>query len=431
MAAATPPRRKAFELSQDDRRAVLQALLQRKNGHDLCRGAIQEVAAQFGVGRNTIGRIWARAKQSVADGSPLMDVSSRKNRRGRKKKDYAAELAAFPEIPLRQRATLRSAAHASGIPRTTLWKKLSEGRIRAHTNSIKPTLTEENKMKRAEFCQAHVNAQTRLFDDMEDVIHVDEKWFYITQTARKFYLLNDEPDPYRTTKSKRFVTKVMFLAAVARPRWDRCRNSYFSGKLGVWPFVTFEIARRSSRNRPAGTLVTKPMTSVTNVEYRQVLINKLLPAIAEKWPRGTIRNRIKIQQDNARSHIAPTDPAFNTAAAQLNLNVELVFQPANSPDLNVLDLGYFNAIQSLQQKKAPTDVDQLIAAVQSSFNDLQRATLNNTFLTLQMVMEQIIMCDGHNNYKLQHMSKEKLERIGRLPTSITVSEDVLNKINRD
>ena len=71
----------------------------------------------------------------------------------------------------------------------------------------------------------------------------------------------------------------MFLAAVARPRWDTRRNQRFVGKLGIWPFITFEEARRNSRNRPAGTPVTKAMTSVTNVEYSQFIIEKLLPAI--------------------------------------------------------------------------------------------------------------------------------------------------------
>ncbi|KAG3154065.1 hypothetical protein PC128_g22450 [Phytophthora cactorum] len=29
----------------------------------------------------------------------------------------------------------------------------------------------------------------------------------------------------------------MFLAAVARPRYDLRRRTYFDGKLGIWPIV--------------------------------------------------------------------------------------------------------------------------------------------------------------------------------------------------
>ncbi|KAE9157081.1 hypothetical protein PF005_g32969 [Phytophthora fragariae] len=34
-------------------------------------------------------------------------------------------------------------------------------------------LTEENKMKRISFSLDHVDPMTHLFDDMEDVVHVD------------------------------------------------------------------------------------------------------------------------------------------------------------------------------------------------------------------------------------------------------------------
>ena len=124
--------------------------------------------------------------------------------------------------------------------------------------------------------------ESKMFNEMMDVVHVDEKWFYMTQNTRRYYLAPDEEEPHRTTKSKRYSTKVMFLAAVARPRWDTRRNQRFDGKLEIWPFITIEEARRNSQNRPAGTPVTKAITSVTNVEYRQFIIEKLLPAIKEK-----------------------------------------------------------------------------------------------------------------------------------------------------
>lgn len=110
------------------------------------------------------------------------------------------------------------------------------------------------------------------------------------------------------------------------------------------------------------------------------------------------------------------------------MQIELVCQPPNSPDLNVLDLGYFNAIQSIQHQQAPNNVDQLIEAMEESFNKLQKSKLNNTFLSLQLAMEQVILVDGDNNYKLRHMSKEKLEREGKLEVSITISDELQQKL---
>ena len=55
----------------------------------------------------------------------------------------------------------------------------------------------------------------------------------------------------------------MFLAAVARLRFDSLGNEVFSGKIGIYPFTTLEPSKRSSKNRIAGTLETKPILSVT------------------------------------------------------------------------------------------------------------------------------------------------------------------------
>ena len=239
---------------------------------------------------------------------------------------------------------------------------------------------------RIEFCRSNINMERGLFNEMMDVIHVDEKWFYMTQNSRKYYLGPDEEEPHRTTKSKRFPTKVMFLAAVARPRWNTNENRQFDGKIGLWPFTKIEIAQRNSRNRPTGTPVTKALDSVTNVVYRRFIIDELLPAIRDKWPQ---RNPVKIsiQQDNARPHIAPSDPEFLEAVSELGMNIELICQPPNSPDLNVLDLGFFNAIQGLQNKASPKNIDELVMAVEESFKHLHWKKLNNVFLTLQKVME--------------------------------------------
>ena len=139
------------------------------------------------------------------------------------------------------------------------------------------------------------------FIDMENIIHIDEKWFNITKKCEKYYLLPEERDPVRSCKSKNFLLKIMFLVAVARPRFDSGGNETFSGKIGIFPFVTKEPAKRSSANRVAGTL-TKPINSVGRETCRSFLINK---AIVKKWPATDANRPIYIQQDNARTHINP------------------------------------------------------------------------------------------------------------------------------
>ena len=65
--------------------------------------------------------------------------------------------------------------------------------------------------------------------------------------------------------------------------------------------------------------------------------------------------------------------------------------------------------------------------MQDSFRLLQTKKLNNVSLMLQKVMETIILKDGGNDYKIPHMSKEKLEQ-KELRVLILVSNELLQKL---
>ncbi|GKE04750.1 hypothetical protein Tco_1396768 [Tanacetum coccineum] len=88
---------------------------------------------------------------------------------------------------------------------------------------------------------------------------------------------------------------------------------------------------------------TKPILSVTKEVTRSWLIDKVLPAIRAKWPQFHT-GPIFIQQDNTRPHIGVDDDEFLQEASRDGFDIRLRFQPPNSPNLNVLDLGFFRAI---------------------------------------------------------------------------------------
>jgi hypothetical protein len=121
------------------------------------------------------------------------------------------------------------------------------------------------------------------FDAMYNVVHIDEKWFNLYEASAKYYLAPRESVPYRTCANKRYIGKVMFLAAVAWPRCAFGKKEYFDGKLGIWPVVEIIPAARSSRNRPAGTPETKNV-SMDKARNKAFLINQVFPAIRAKWP---------------------------------------------------------------------------------------------------------------------------------------------------
>lgn len=308
---------------------------------------------------------------------------------------------------------------------------MKEGKFRRHTNDIKFTLTEDNKRARVKFCLSMLDKlsmpQEPTFECMYNIVYIDEKWFYRTRKCQNYYLALDEDKPERTTKSKNFIEKVMLLAAIARPRFDGDGNVTFSGKIGIFPFTFVEPAKRRSANRPAGTLVTKAITSVTKETSREYLVNKVLPAIKQKWPAEEVGTPIFIQQDNAKTHIAINDDEFCRAASADGFDIRLMCQPPNSPDLNVLDLGFFAAIQSMFQKSSPSNVEDIVAKVIQAFDEYPIDRSNRIFLTHQSCMREILRQKGGQHYAIPHLKKQSLERNGVLPVRLQCDPEVVNK----
>ncbi|EAZ12224.1 hypothetical protein OsJ_02110 [Oryza sativa Japonica Group] len=342
-------------------------------------------------------------------------------------------------IPLNQRTTIRNLASALNIPKSVVHRAFKEGILRRHSNTLKPFLKDANKKCRLQFCVSMLDIQTvhtqPTFDDMRNVVHIDEKWFNSTKIARRFYLYggedgeDGEDEPVRLVQNKQAIDKVMFLAALARPRYDANGNCYFDGKLGIWPFVKKEPAQRSSQNRPRGTLITKSLT-VCRDTSRAFLITKVIPAIVSCWPQEDIRQTIWIQQDNARTHIAADDPAFALAVAQTGLDIRIKNQPPNSPDMNVLDLGFFASVQSKTFLKNSKSMEEIIENVQKEYNEYDEDLVNRVFLTLQSYFIEVMKVDGGNGYKIPHMNKDRLQRLGMLPTRLTCELEFYQSVVR-
>ncbi|ETV90147.1 hypothetical protein H310_15020 [Aphanomyces invadans] len=147
-------------------------------------------------------------------------------------------------------------------------KMLQLGLFRAHSNALRPILTNANKYCRLKFALSMVKSDMHL-SDMLTSVHLDEKWLYQTKTTRKYYVVP-----------------------------------------GTWPFVESVPAQRASVNRPAGTYETKLLT-VTKDVYRAFLLEKVLPFFVARWP--SANKTVMLQHDNARSHVTPMDPQLKAA----------------------------------------------------------------------------------------------------------------------
>ena len=73
--------------------------------------------------------------------------------------------------------------------------------------------------------------------------------------------------------------------------------------------------------------------------------------------------RIWLEQDGIKSHILDDDEEFKEAVDDIGLNLTVYTQLPNSCDTNILDLGFFRAIQSFNDD-LPANEEELIKSVE-------------------------------------------------------------------
>lgn len=409
-------------LTPKERSYAATMLLSLSTDFRLEKGAIKEVAANFCCSTKTISRLWKRTAQGMKDGHMDGYQAQRKGRCGRRRLISAENAVQLWErielIPHADRQDIRTLADRLGMSPSTLHRYFMEKLFRRHSAALKPLLTTKNRIDRVKFALSFVDEPAMQFDPLLDHVHVDEKWFYMQRTSKKIYLSPREDDPHFVTKSKSFIEKVMVLVAIARPRFDHHRKKMFDGRIGMWPFVQVVPAVRNSKNRPAGTPVLQSVT-VTRDVYRHYLVSHVIPTIKKVWPAAKTR-KIVVQQDNAKPHVLLSDEAVAAACREDGWNIELRAQPANSPDCNVLDLGFFSSIQSLQIKKPATSMEGLIENIRQAFSDLHFTKIDRVFMSFQYVLNEILANSGGNRFRIPHVGKSSLlMKSGLLPTRIT------------
>ena len=390
----------------------------------LKRGTFTIVAGQFHVDPQTIRRVWKRACENFNNPDiRAFRASPQKHKCGRQLKwDRDALREAIPTIPFHQRKSLRSLSSTLRIPLTTLFrmKHSDDPVIVAHTNVLKPLLTPEHQFQHVCYAVMHFNRDDNSYNNFYQTVHVDEKWFYLREEQLRIYMAPGEVAPRRVCVNKNHIMKVMFLAAIARPRYDNEGICTFDGKIGMWPLIERTPALRASVNRPRGAIVTKPVTCTARV-YRNLIIEHVIPAIKEKWP---CRDRnIVIQQDGASAHLAPDNPEFLLHARTRPWNISLLTQAPKSPDTNICDLSFFRALESDQwQDGQEENIEGLVAQVLRTFVRFDERKNDFGFLTLQCCLDDILCTNGGNDYAIRHVGKARMLRDGTLPERMEASE---------
>ncbi|XP_042029865.1 uncharacterized protein LOC121776762 [Salvia splendens] len=250
--------RATLSLSSQMKNHIVQFLQQQCQAGALPHGSFQEAAKRFKVHRRTVSRVWGIAKQQIEDGKPVI-MRGRASGYTKKTGKVHFDDDKFRQLSFLERSCYRKLACKMGVSKTTVGRWAKNNLIRPHTNAIKPTLTEVNKISRMRWCLTHIQPamdEGKLFyHAMHNTVHIDEKWFYMTKASNRYYLLPDEDEPYR-------------------PQFGTDGQTIFDGKIGIFPFTEQVPAKRMSKNRPRGTLETKPIPSVNKEAMRECLLNQ-------------------------------------------------------------------------------------------------------------------------------------------------------------
>ncbi|KAL2903791.1 Sodium/potassium-transporting ATPase subunit beta-1-interacting protein 4, partial [Bienertia sinuspersici] len=366
-------------LSIELKTLILQYLDQRSVHGDLKYGALTAASLQFGYHRHTIETLWINRRESIALNTAFKLEAQYKGKVGRKWVPYQPHQ--ISRIPARLRTTQRDLGVQMDRLASTINRHKNKGEITTHSNTLKPGLTEANKRKRVKYCIDQIepdtlNSQPK-FNAMANIVHIDEKWFFLTRKNLHMYLAPKEKGPHRSTKSKNSIPKVMFMSAVARPRRNSDGAFTFPGKIRIWPFTYKYVEKKSSVNRPRGTIETKAITKVDKLVFRKMMTENVIPAIKAQWPREEGNTTITIQADNAKPRGGADIYSFIESHSDENFTFKWAPQPANSLDLNILDLGLFNSLQSKYQKTMLETIDKMVEEVGKVYEDQHLKTISN------------------------------------------------------
>ena len=297
----------------------------------------QEVADEFGVSQSCVSRILTTdPTRAGVGGRPEVITEKEEERIIKVLREH------------NYRLTFRQIEKKTLVPKSTFHRHFEKypEKWKMSQQRLKQILTKTHIKER--------NAFSSRFKRCQQIphVHIDEKWFYAFTLRGTMKIPAGDRAPRLECGNKAHIPKVMFLTAICKPiQWKhRRRTIKFNGKVGLWPFKYKHIAQRNSKHHDYGEEYDKYDVSVTGDVFAEMVIEQLFPALRAQF---TGWSKIRVQMDNARTHTkgknsknpegTPWDRIMKAAAnpGEGECVIEIVLQPANSPDTNKCDLGFF------------------------------------------------------------------------------------------
>ncbi|CAN0313379.1 unnamed protein product [Discosporangium mesarthrocarpum] len=155
-------------------------------------------------------------------------------------------------------------------------------------------------------------------------------------------------------------------------------------------------------------------------QEKQMMVMEVIPAIKARMP-GASARPIWVQQDGSKAHARSGVVAAIEAADRGNIILET--QPPSSPDLNVLELGFFHSIQRLKDDLGVSNVRELVKATIKALDEYPRETLERCWHCLFALYGEVLGCKGDNNFRIPHPGINKAQRAGKLSQNAWVDEE--------
>lgn len=291
--------------------------------------------------------------------------------------------------------------------------------VKERRQYLHPTLNRGHKIDRLDWTLNEIeeNAQGCLnFSDNYNAVHIDEAFYYLRKDGARVKMYKKQNGVYQTfetvrTKSKRFVGKVMYIAALCRPHPTYAKTpggaDRHDGKIVLRSFTdvgTYTRGRLMGQEKIVNV-------SVTGEEYSRMIHREIVPAIMQNmwwFKRGSGKpeagQTIFIQQDGASPH---TCKFAARSLRQLEseafyrrhgFRFRVVTQPAQSPDLNVLDLAFWHSNKTTLKGRRWAALQEMMADVAIKWDEYPREKVEAAFRILYTIYRGILASGGDNNF---------------------------------
>lgn len=358
MATANPT---TAEFSREEQRTVIRFLfLEGLKGAEIHR----RLVAVLGDNAMCLQAVYKWVEQFKSGRNSVQDAP-RSGRPSAVNDDQVAEIGEF--VRANRNCTLEDIEVQTSVNRETARQILSErlNMRKLKSQWVPHTLTEDQAKQRVELSSLHLQRARRegeLF--FSRIVAGDETWVASFEP--------ELPQQLAVWRGNSFGTGQVQLAERVKPKHEfKVMHIVFFDHLGL--LLDHAVPRN---------------TSVTAVYYRDILREKLRPAIRKKRP-DLLERGVILLHDNARPHVAGV-----VSSLLASYGWETLDHPPYSPDLSPCDFFLFGKLKAKLRGRRFGTEEAINAATKQALTELAMEGFRDGIFGLQQQWEKCVRTEG-------------------------------------